>query len=216
MIKAVIFDLDGVISDTQKIHANVEIDIFKNYGVNLNLNNYIFKYSGIPERVVFAEIINTHKLAQTVDQLLNEKWKRMWEKLKVNVPEIPGAKELIKLLSVHGFKLGVASSSPLKYVKYVIKTLGLTQYFNAITSGEEVTKGKPNPDIFLLAAKRLQSKSEECLVIEDGLSGMQAAQNARMKCIGYVKAKKDINYPADTIVSSLADISYSLIEKLVL
>jgi HAD superfamily hydrolase (TIGR01549 family) len=109
------------------------------------------------------------------------------------------------MLKENGFPLAIASASIKSFINLVVKELGLENIFDVLVSSTEVAKGKPAPDIFLLAAKKLGADPENCIVIEDGIKGMEAAKNAGMKCIGLV-ADKNGAYPADILVNSLTEI----------
>ena len=94
----------------------------------------------------------------------------------------------------------------MQFINLVLRELKLRRYFDALVSGESLKKGKPNPAIFLATAKKIAVKPNQCLVIEDGLSGMIAAKRGRMKCIGLVKKKNKRKYPADFLVTNLKEI----------
>lgn len=100
----------------------------------------------------------------------------------------------------------------MEFVRLVLYKLGLADKFNQIVSADEVEHGKPAPDIFLLAAKRLNKSAEECIVIEDGISGMEAAKAAGMKCIGLVE-DLDKKYPTNILVTELGEVIDKIIIK---
>jgi HAD superfamily hydrolase (TIGR01509 family) len=112
-------------------------------------------------------------------------------------------------------KLAVASSSNKAFIEHVLKQLNMTEYFQAIASSEEVPRGKPDPAIFLLAASRLGIDPSECVVIEDGVSGMIGAKRAGMGCIGLVlEAETDTQkFPADVVVRSHDEITKQLLTQ---
>jgi len=204
MIKAIIFDMDGVISDTQKLHSKVEAEILNRYGIDITPNEITKKYSGVKTSDFFHDLLKDKYV--DVNLLLEEKWKKMINLARENVPEIDGSTNLINLLKEDGFSLAVASASRMEFIKLVLFKLKLEDKFEQVVSADEVKNGKPAPDIFLLAAKKLNKKPEECLVIEDGISGMEGARNAKMKCIGLVQNLNE-EYPADILVTDLKQIS---------
>ncbi|MFC2136336.1 HAD family hydrolase, partial [Bacteroidota bacterium] len=148
-----------------------------------------------------------------LDLLMEEKWSQMEKFASESVDVIEGSIDLIKRLSDANYSLAVASASNLNYVNSVLRTLGVKNYFSYIVSGDMVSKGKPNPESFLLASSKINVPSEYCLVIEDGVSGMQAAQTGGMKCIGLVK---NINktYPTKNLVTSLSEITQDYINQI--
>lgn len=213
MIRAVIFDMDGVLSDTQNLAAEVESAVLQTYGVEMAPEEITRKYAGVLDAEFFQEVFATHKVDSDVSEAAENKWEEMRQRTKDGVPAISGAIELVELLSKHGLKLAVASSSPPAFIKYVLSSLGIQEKFVAVTSSEEVRHGKPSPDVFLLAAERLGIPPQECVVIEDGINGMMGAKKAGMKCIGLVEGKTG-EYPADVLVTSLNEITTELIKSL--
>ena len=190
-IKAVIFDMDGVISDTQKLHASVEEKLLKKYGIELNSDEITEKYAGVPDKEFFEKIFKDYKVSVDVEKIINEKWKEMINIAKNNIFPIPGIIELVKQLKENRFKLAVASSSPHNFIELVLSELKLEGKFDVIVSAEDVKFGKPNPEIFLLASKNLSVDPSECVVIEDGINGIIAAKRAGMKCILLTRENKD-------------------------
>jgi len=212
MIKAIIFDMDGVISDTQKIHASVEQDIFKQNGINLSVEEITAKYSGVEDHEFFKEIFSDYNVTANVEDIIKKKWINMFSTIEKSIEEIPGTINLIKDCKSKGMKLAVASASPTCFIKLVLEKLNIANQWDAITSAEEVKKGKPDPAVFLLAAKKIGVEPNQCLVIEDGINGMIAAKKAGMKCIGLVKEGKQC--PADKIIHDLRNLSWDIIINL--
>ncbi|MDD5145243.1 MAG: HAD family phosphatase [Candidatus Pacebacteria bacterium] len=210
MIKAVIFDMDGVISDTQKLHASIEVDLLKKYGVFVTAEEITKNYNGLPDKVFFEKIFKAYNVLADIDSIRKEKWEKMMVSAPGNIFAIPGAVKIINDLRLMGLKLGVASSSSAEFVELVLSELEIKNNFDAITSTAEVKFGKPNPDIFLLAAKKLGADPKECVVIEDAISGMTAAKSAGMMCVGLIH--DDRNYPADLTVTTLEDLT---VEKII-
>lgn len=211
-IEAVIFDMDGVISDTQTICSNVESNLLMCHGIHITPAEITRRFSGRVSREFFAELFSeAGKSTEGLAELIEERRQKVFDAAKGHIQPIPGALELIDSLHSQGIPLAVASSSRLKFVNMVLGELKILHLFKVITSGEEVTRSKPEPDVFLLAAKRLGVQPEKCIVIEDGLSGMVAAKAAGMKCIGLVSENDDRKFPADYLFSSLSDIKIEFI-----
>lgn len=207
MKTAVIFDMDGVISDTQKLHTAVEIKILKRFGIYMTSEEISQKYAGVSDDVMFAEIFRKHKIKpKDISKVISEKWRIMEKLPRGRIKAIPYSLDLVNSLKKSGFKLGITSASTTKFITDVLKSLGIFDKFDAIVSASEVKSGKPAPDIFLLAAKRLSIKPSEAIVIEDGKSGMIGAIRAGMKCIGLVNDLKK-KYPASKLVTTLKQIS---------
>jgi len=211
MIRAVILDMDGVISDTLRQHALVEGRILKRFGVRLSAKEITVRYKGRRTSDMFKELLagRHYKL----NELLEEKWRGLHKLLDKRVKPVPGALKLITELHAGGFKLAVGSSSPRKSVETILRKLKLKNKFSAVVAAEDVKKGKPDPECFLLAAKRLGIRPDECVVIEDAEPGMIAAKRAGMKCIGLVD-KKDSKYLADILVNGLGEVNISGLKNL--
>ncbi len=206
-VKAVIFDMDGVISDTQGLQASIVEEILRKHDIEISAEEITAKYAGVTDKE-FLKIIfkNFRKELSDLDQIIKEKQEKLMELAKGNISAISGAIELITKLYSQGISLGVASASPTEFIKLVFSELNLNDKFRVITSAEEVKKGKPDPAIFLLTAQKLSVRPETCVVIEDGINGMIAAKKAGMRCIGLVPKKNQETYPADLLVSDLRQV----------
>lgn len=207
-IKAVIFDMDGVISDTQKIHASVEMAMLKNYGIDITAQEITRRFSGVSDKVMFGEIFADFGMKDfDLNKVVEEKWQKMAEAVKGNVEDVPGTLKFIERVKGGYFRIGVASASRISFVELVLSELGIKDSFQAITSADEVEHGKPDPAVFFLAAKKLQTAPSDCVVIEDAVSGMTAAKRAGMRCIGLVREPiQGVTYPAEVLVKDLREI----------
>jgi HAD superfamily hydrolase (TIGR01509 family) len=210
-IRAIIFDMDGVISDTQTLAANVESKILKRYGIDMSPGYLTATYAGTKHKYMYEKEFSSRKMNIDVDTVVDETWNEILSSENLITP-IDGIYELITMLKKQDYKLAVASGSRKEFIKIVLKKLELTDTFNITASSDEVANGKPSPDLFLMVAKKLHVKPEECIVIEDGTNGMIAAKSAGMKCIGLVSDAG--KYPADITVKSLKDIDISLLHRL--
>jgi len=211
MIKAVIFDMDGVISDTEIFHSTIERDMLKKFGIEMKPEEIADKYSGVPVKVFFKEILDANKVSYDIDKIVAEKQRLMIERSRGHIKSMPGAMELIKKVQQKGLKLALGTSSQRDLAKLILAELKLKDTFDAIATIDDVKKGKPSPDIFLFASEKLGVAPEECIVIEDGRSGMLAAKRAGMKCIGLVEDRHAKDYPADILVESLKEIDFKII-----
>ena len=208
-LAAVIFDMDGVISDTQDLHTYADNIVMARYGIKVNPQQLYEQFAGVPDKELYASVLGEHGLPDKAEEAVKAKWVIMEKHLHERIVPVSGVLELIDMLRSKGtFKLAVASSSTSPFINLVLSTLGLKHKFDSITSADEVKQGKPHPDIFLLAARKLNVKPGECLVIEDAPMGMRAAKRAGMKCVGLVKdqhmsAENKRNYPADLLITDL-------------
>lgn len=215
MIKVVIFDMDGVISKTQHFHSETESELLKELGIHITSQEIINRFAGTPDRLTFKYILDENGIRASVDDLLKRKWKIMKEKIKNNIHPIKGVIKLINELAANQFLLAVASTSPQKFIEEVLQELDIKEKFQQIVSGDEVRQGKPNPEIFLLTAQKMQFAPANCLVIEDARNGVLAARNARMKSIGITTThkKKDL-LDASSVIDSFDELTVDYIKSL--
>ena len=187
MLEAVIFDMDGVLIDSEPFHLVVNEKIFANLGINLSEDEY-HSFIGTTHKDMWTIIKNRYNLPQSVPELVNMQVSGNIDYIKneeIQSIKIKGITDLLSRISRENIKIGIASSSPNEVINLVIKKLNISDYFSAIVGGEEIKKGKPAPDIFLKAAKRLEEKPSDCIVVEDSKNGTLAAKAAGMKCIGF-------------------------------
>ncbi|MCD6522112.1 HAD family phosphatase [Candidatus Calescamantes bacterium] len=183
MIKAIIFDGDGVIFDSEDIHKKAWEMVFRKRGLNLSLLEEKGRI-GIADKEFISRLKEENKIPPylSTETLLEEKISQI---LRL-VPEIklfPEAKETLMKLSKK-YLLGLATNSSRRYVEKLISHFYLSPFFSVIVTGEDVARPKPYPDIYLLAFKRLKVNPRECVVVEDSPSGVRAGIEAGAWCIG--------------------------------
>jgi beta-phosphoglucomutase family hydrolase len=218
MLKAVIFDMDGVLIDSEPFHLVVNEKIFANLGINLSEEEY-HSFIGTTHKDMWGTIKKRYNLPQSVPELVNMQVSGNIDHIKneeIEPIKIKGVTDLLSKIARANIKIGIASSSPTEVIELVINKLGISDYFSAIVGGEEIKKGKPSPDIFLKAAKRLNSKPSDCIVIEDSKNGVLAAKTAGMKCVGFKNpnsGKQDLG-KADLIVENYDSLNVSTLKNL--
>ena len=185
-LKGVIFDMDGVIVNSEPLHVSFECDILKSLGVDFPKEGFP-EYAGLAMDKFWLALKERYGLKQPVDELLAYdtamRAKAFREHDDFDIPA--GVTGLIKSLKRAGIPLALASSSHTMVIDAILDKLGFRRYFDAVVSGFELENGKPAPDIFLYAADLLGTSPAETMVIEDTANGVQAAKNAGMKCLGY-------------------------------
>jgi len=201
-MKAVIFDMDGVISDTNFLQSRVEEELLRKCGINLPYKEITKKYAGMADKEFFEKMFKDFDTKCDVEATIKDKYRNLLQLGKGKIKPIEGVLELINKLKNNGFKLAVASASREDLIEFILSELKILDKFDTLTSSTEVQKGKPDPETFLLTAEKLKIKPKDCTVIEDGKLGMIAAKKGGMRCIGLVEDIKG-NYPADKLVSSL-------------
>jgi len=180
---AVIFDMDGVLIDSEPWWRKAEIEIFKTVGLSLT-DDDCMKTTGCR----FDEVVEYwyHRFpwqGKTTEQVATEVIDLMEHHIAYDAPLILGVHEAVHHAATSGAKLAVASSSALRLIKAMATRLQRDGIFDALVSAEFEPYGKPHPAVFLSAAKQLGVKPEKCLVIEDSLFGVVAAKAAKMSCV---------------------------------
>ncbi len=211
MIKAVIFDMDGVVVDTAQLNFLADSKVLGSVGLNISKEEYI-KHTGKPGRQIYDEILKQHKIAADLEALAAKREDHIKNAMReLNLKPNPGFHELVAKLKANNYAIALASSSSKTKVQNVLSFLKLEDTFATVVTGSDVTKSKPAPDIYLETAKRLRLKPGECAVIEDSESGILAAKNAGMMCIALLtEHTKDQNTSiADKIVDGFKSISIS-------
>ena len=212
--KAVIWDMDGIIANTGPCHLKGWQIVFRRWGSDYTEDDY-WRNTGKRSDSIVRNIMGADISAEDTDKIVREKDETFQELIVNNIETFPGVLELTAELKKDGFKMAVASSAPMKNIQIIIKGLKIDQLFDAIISGWEVTKGKPDPQTFLLAAERLGMSPDNCIVIEDAISGVAASKRAGMRCIAVTNTTTPEELKAaDVITDSLAKITVADIDKL--
>jgi len=211
----VIFDSDGVIVDSEPFSLSAFRDAMKMQGVFLS-DEDIMANCGLTD----SDIVNYvfKKFGQNVDQELFHTTKQRLYEEKVtrgNLQPCEGAKEILEALSKCEIPYTLASSGSLKKIHFNLTRVNLLDRFPIIISGEQMVRGKPHPDIFLKAAKKMNLAPESCVVIEDSLNGIEAAHRANMKCVAVEGTfpREKLTH-ADFIVESLGRIEVNTLQTL--
>lgn len=181
-ITALIFDMDGVLVDSEPLHLSSFQELLEGFEIPWGIEQNQ-QYLGRKDIEIAAEIIEKNGLDLTPSDLVEGKEELFHKLVKSNARPQPGVMELLKLAREMKMPTAVASSATIPSIKLIVETLGLRDYFDNLTSGDEVKRGKPAPDVFLLAAEKLSVPPAQCLVIEDTDAGVQAAKAAGMVCV---------------------------------
>ncbi|MFE5317438.1 HAD family hydrolase [Paenibacillus sp. NPDC056579] len=216
MLEAVIFDMDGVLIDSEPLHFLVEQQAFAKLGLPATKEE-LDLYVGMTNPDMWAKVKERHGVELPLSELIEWQVEMKLSALKKSEEQaIDGVTGLLEQLKAGRIAVGLASSSPKVFIMAVLEKLGISEYFDCVVSGEEVPKGKPEPDVFLKAAELLNKPPHSCVVIEDSRNGTRAAKSAGMKCIGFQNVnsgEQDLS-AADKIVHSMREITLPVLEAL--
>lgn len=218
MIKAIIYDLDDLMVNSHPLHYEAWEVLLKKYKhSNKDLpKEYHSKFIGARVIDIAKVIKKTLKLNIDLKLLYKERMEIFIKLVKQKLEPMPGLLYSLKLLRANNFKIAVASSGTKEYINLVLTKFEIRDYFDVIISGDDVKKGKPDPETFIVACKKLNLKAEECLVLEDAERGIEAAKRAGCKCIGVENphTPSQDRSGADKIIPSLNVLTLGMIDTL--
>lgn len=211
-MKGIIFDLDGVIVDTAKYHYLAWSNLAKELGFTFTKkDNELLK--GVSRVRSLEILLNIGGITLTKEEFdayaakKNSEYVKLIEQLTPN-DILPGVKEFIITLKKNNYLISLGSAS--KNALFILNHLDLTSYFDAIVDGTHVSKAKPDPEVFLTAAKKLNLPPKECIVFEDAAAGVEAGKNANMKVIGV--GDKNVLQKADLVIQSFENLTLDSLE----
>lgn len=224
MFRAVIFDFDGVITDSEILHYRAFNMALEKYGIEITKKDYYKKYLGLTDLDFFKELAAQNILSVTEPQtqdLLKQK-NHFFEQLAQSGGHIiEGVVEFLEMLKQNSIPMSICSGALRSEIELILHKAKLRSYFSDITSAEEVKRGKPDPQGFLIALKKLNEqyqpeiKSSDCVVIEDSHWGLEAAKNAKMHTIAVTNSyDADELCMAEKVVHKLSDIKMQDMQKL--
>jgi beta-phosphoglucomutase len=219
MAKAVIFDVDGVILDTEVLAAQASIQAIKELcGYDLAVDDFHeFQGNGV-EKYLEGALAKYGVKLDDMSQLIDRRLEIVEELMKKELKAFPGVKEFIIKVQNADIKTAIASSAQHEKITEGFKDVGIDlEPFEVVLSGDDIKNKKPAPDIYLLAAKKLNIPPNECIVIEDAIFGVQAAKAAGMVCVAVLNSFEEerlIEAGADVVVEALDELSLIDIETL--
>ncbi len=212
--KAIIFDMDGVIFDTERVYMNIWIEVYSKHGYTMNKEIYT-KLIGRDRNSITKILYNLYGEKFPVTNIFKECDELLKEAIdRGEVPIKEGVLEIFEFLKLKKYKMALATSSSKNKLNMQLKIHNLEEVFDCIVCADDVKVSKPNPEIFLCAARKLNVNPEECIVVEDSPVGIEAAFNANMFPIhveDLVEANRDIKKYSKKLFKNLIEVrSYLL------
>lgn len=208
---AIIFDMDGVIVDSEPLHERAFLEVFGEMGLGETHGLHFPSYYGRSDEAVWRDFIDRHRPAVSKDELVTRKRDRFLNLLQQSQPIFQGLPELLSSLAPH-YALAIASGSAHPIINGVLALRGLRRFFQVLVSGQDVGTEKPAPDVFLRTAQLLQVEPKACCVVEDSVAGVQGARNAGMTVIAITNSFSASDLAgADHVVSRYEEIAELLL-----
>lgn len=223
MLKAVIFDFNGVLVDDEPIHLEMFRKVLEEEGLSLSEKDYYERYLGMDDRSCFEAAFADQGRGlddSALEELVRRKARYYRAAAKDKIALFPGVEKLVRELS-GSYPLAIASGALREEIETILQRIGLREYFQVVVSAEDTSIGKPSPETFAKALSQLNEKRSqpilacECLVIEDSKEGILGARQAGMKCLAVANSyPADELTQADAVVRSLEKVSIPYLESL--
>jgi len=207
MVKGVLFDMDGVLVDSESFICNAAIIMFKELGATVSAEDFK-PFTGMGENRYIGGVAEKHKVQIDIEKVKARTYKIYEELVTGKLSPLPGAHEFIAKCRNKGFKLALATSADRIKMEINLREIGISgDTFNSIVTGLDVVNKKPSPDIYIKAAKSIGLTPEECLVVEDAVSGIKAGKSAGCRCLAVTTSfEASALSEADWICGSLAEV----------
>jgi len=224
MLKAVIFDFDGVIADSEALHLRAFNEVLMPFGLEITTKDYYKTYLGLTDADCFKELVQKHQAIfkeTSVETLLKKKKTAFGKLAKTETDIIDGVREFLEMLRANKIPMAICSGALLAEIELILEGAALSDYFDCIVSAEQVKRGKPYPDGFELTLEKLNETSKEkitakqCIVVEDSHWGLEAAKKAGMHTIAVTNSydAKQLSM-AEKIVAKLSQLTMADLQKI--
>jgi beta-phosphoglucomutase family hydrolase len=213
---AVVFDMDGVLVDSYQAHFESWQQLYAELGVAYTEQSFAADF-GRTSRDILRRTLDTELTDQRIKELDARKEALFRDIIRDNFPAMDGATELIEALAADGFRLAVGSSGPPENIELILEKLPGGRFIDVSVTGADVTRGKPDPQVFLIAAERLGVPPSDCAVVEDAVHGIEAALRAGMRAVALTgTATADEFESADWVVDRLSEITPAALRALLI
>lgn len=200
MLKGVLFDFDGVVVQSEKLHKRTFLELLKPYGVEISEERWYSEFAGTGSKHIFEVLTAEYGIKEDVDVLVVRRKKNYEDAVRNGeLKETPGIEEFLRKLKQKKMKTAIVSGSHRSNVQAALDFFHLAKYFDLIVAGDELEKRKPDPEPYLYAARKLGLKPEECMVLEDSLAGAKSAMTAGMHLV-MVTSPAKIPLPKGTVI----------------
>jgi HAD superfamily hydrolase (TIGR01509 family) len=207
MIRGVLFDMDGVLADSELFICKAAIMMFSEIGLKVNPEDFI-PFIGTGENLYIGGVAEKYNIAIDIQKAKARTYGIYQTIIRGNLKPLPGAREFVEECIDHGFRLALATSADKVKMTANLNEIGISSMvFHAIVTGHDVEHKKPAPDIYLKASRKIGLDPEECLVVEDAVSGIKSAKSADCKCLAVTTSfNRSLLYEADWICDSLQNV----------
>ena len=216
----VIFDMDGTLTDSHDAHYESWKSTMEAHEIAYGPTDFIRDFGRRNPEIIEANWARAGREApdaQSSELIADEKEASFREIITADFPAMPGARTMMRRLHEHGFRLAIGSSAPRENIELCNRALDIEDCLDAVVCGCDVTRGKPEPDGFLLAADRLGCRPKDCIVVEDAAAGIEAAHRAGMPAVGIVSTGHDAKdlASAERVIHDLKELTPELLSGLV-
>lgn len=210
VFKAIIFDLDGTLIDTETADLRACQLLYQEHGLTITPEYWATNIVGYKESYERILLDLTHRNGHGLDvDTLRLRYRELWASNLHQIDTMPGVRQLLPVLTNAGYPMAIATASDRPWTQRWLTHLNLTPYFQTVATGDDVTHNKPAPDVYQFAAAQLGVSPEQCLVFEDSLPGLTAAKSAGMTVVAVRNHfTRNLNFAqADRIINNLAEVS---------
>lgn len=213
--QAVIFDVDGVLVDSYETHFQSWRQLAEEENLPLSRQQFLDAFGRTTRETLVATWPDARFSEADLSRLDQRKEQLFRELVRLEFPVMDGAGQLIASLAAAGFLLGIGSSGPRDNVDLTIAHLGLRDRLHAVVSGDDVSRGKPDPEIYRTVAERMGVPAKACLVVEDSEPGIAAAKSAGMTCVALHSSghRRDELLRADSIINRLEELTPHMVKS---